>query len=159
MEDIFKDFVKTIKVLEEKQIDYVLVGGFAVILHGFPRLTQDMDLVVKMIPDNIEKLRDALSDVFEDQSAKEISFNDLKEYSVIRYGTPGGFIIDVIANIGEMIRFEDLKFETIHYEGLKIRVATPETLIKMKKDTLREKDRIDVGFLHDLIRKSKGQNQ
>ena len=51
--------------------------------------------------------------------------------------------------------FEDLASETLEFEGQRIKVATPETLLKMKKDTLREKDKADAVFLRKLIETKK----
>jgi hypothetical protein len=38
-----KDFKEFIKLLNEKKVEYLLVGGYAVVLHGYPRYTGDID--------------------------------------------------------------------------------------------------------------------
>jgi len=43
----------------------------------------------------------------------------------------------------------------IDYNGIKIKIATPETLYELKKDTLRDKDKIDAVFLRELIEANK----
>jgi hypothetical protein len=96
-------------------------------------------------------LRDALDSIYHDVSINEITEQELKSYSVIRYGTPDGFYMDVIASLGDAFSFNDLEFEIIEYPGQKIKVATPESLFKLKRDTLREKDRSDAYFLKELI--------
>ena len=151
----FKEFIKVLKVLDEYNVEYILIGGVAVILHGIERLTRDIDIFVKMVPKNIKKLREALYCVFNDSSIEEINFNELKKYPVIRYGTPGGFNIDIITHIGKVFGFEDLEFEIIEFQGIKIKIATPETLYKLKKDTLRYKDKGDAVFLKELIKRKK----
>jgi len=151
--DFFKDFLQTIRALEAHNVDYVLVGGFAVILHGLPRLTEDMDIFIRPTFENVERLKRALEGAFGDKSVEEISAEELGKYPVIRYGTPNGFAIDIMAKVGEMFRFEDLKSEILLVEGQKVKVATAETLFKMKKDTLRETDKTDAAYLAGLIEK------
>lgn len=46
-----------------------------------------------------------------------------------------------------MFRYDDLAFEVHEFEGVPIRIATPETLIRMKRDTVRPKDRVDADTL------------
>jgi hypothetical protein len=151
MDNLIDDFVSTIKALETHEVDYVLIGGFAMIVSGFNRLTQVVDVFVRPVPDNIVRLKRALFEVFADSSIEEISFPELEQYAVIRYCSPEGFIIDIISNIEEMFRFEDLGYETVRFGEVNVRVANPETLYKMKKDTLREKDKVDAAFLAQLL--------
>lgn len=122
------------------------------IFHGMERLTRHIGLFVKMDPKNIERLRKALHSVFEDPSINEITFNELHNYPVIRYGTPNGFYIDIMAHIGEVIDYKDLEYEIIDYQGIKIKIGTPETLYNLKKDTVRHQDKMDAIFLKELIK-------
>ncbi|MBN1464650.1 nucleotidyltransferase [candidate division KSB1 bacterium] len=147
----FEKYIEILRKLFEERVDYILIGGVAIILYGFERPTRDIDLFVKLAPENIAKLRAVLFDLFKDESIEEITFQELEDYSVIRYGTPDGFYIDIIANIGEAFHFEDLQYDVLEFEDFNIKIATPETLLKLKKDTLRDKDQIDVHFLRDLI--------
>jgi hypothetical protein len=48
MKDLFEKFLEVLEAFGKEEVDYILVGGFAVILHGMPRLTQDIDVFVKM---------------------------------------------------------------------------------------------------------------
>jgi hypothetical protein len=51
-QDDFQDFIRT---LNEQQVNYILVGGFAVILHGHARVTGDMDIWVERTESNYSK--------------------------------------------------------------------------------------------------------
>ncbi len=155
MTDQFKEFLEVFKALDQQKVDYVLIGGVAVILHGMERLTRDIDIIVKMSPENIYKLRKALQTVFEDDAIEEITLPELYKFPVIRYGTPNEFYIDIMARVGELAYFEDLEYITIEYQGVKIRIAKPESLFKLKKDSIRDKDRIDAIFLKKLIEAGK----
>ena len=89
--------------------------------------------------------------VFEDDAIEEITLSELHKFPVIRYGTPNEFYIDIMARVGELANFDDLEHITIEYQGVKIKIAKPESLFKLKKGSIRDKDRIDAIFLKKLI--------
>jgi len=151
MQDQFKNFIQVLKALNKHEVDYILIGGVAVILHGMERLTRDIDIFVKLNKKNIKKLRTALRSVFKDSSIEEITLDELKKYQVIRYGTPDDFNIDIMIRLGEDIVYENLESEIIEYENIKIKICTVKALYDLKKNTLRPKDQIDVMFLKRLI--------
>ena len=133
-------------------VTYILIGGFAVILHGLSRLTADIDIFVKPETENLQRLKKALKEVFPtDNEIDSLSLSDLHDYAVVRFGTVDDFYIDLIAGIGEMFRYEDLDYEIREIAGAQIRIATPETLLRMKKDTVRPEDKRDARFLAELI--------
>jgi len=145
--DRFQRFIRILKAFAEKGVEYTLIGGVAVILHGFPRLTEDIDILLKADVQNIEKLKSALEGVFNDPSVKEIELSDLKNYSVLRYGAPDGFYIDLITRLGEVADYGNVASEKINVEGVRIKVATAEALYRLKKESLRPKDQNDALFL------------
>ena len=49
------DFVEFLRSLNANEVDYVLVGGFAVAIHGYPRATADMDVWVAVARENAER--------------------------------------------------------------------------------------------------------
>ncbi|MFW9916764.1 MAG: nucleotidyl transferase AbiEii/AbiGii toxin family protein [Candidatus Thorarchaeota archaeon] len=149
------DYIRVLKAFEESKVDYILVGGFAIILHGMQRLTRDIDVFVKMVPENIEKLRKALHSVFEDPSIEEITLDELQRYPVIRYGTPHGFFIDIMSRLGDVATYDDTQFEIVEFEETKIKIATPEALYHLKKNTVRPEDKRDAMFLRELIKADK----
>jgi len=60
MADLFnQDFQDFIDALNKAQVEYILVGGYAVILHGYSRTTGDMDIWVKKTSANYNKLKKA----------------------------------------------------------------------------------------------------
>lgn len=151
--DLFDKFINVIAEFENENVEYILIGGFAVVLHGFPRLTQDIDFFIRPAEKNIEKLKQALQNVFHDPFIDEISLEELHHYPVIRYGTPDGFSIDIMIHIGEAFVFNDIQYEKRKIEGQTVRIATLKSLLKMKENTFREIDRLDVNFLRKKIEK------
>lgn len=151
MREHFDVFLAVMAALHRERVDYVLVGGYAVIIHGFPRFTQDVDLFVNVDDHNVYLLRKALEYIFHDIALEEITAQELTEYPVIRYASPDGFIIDIIGRLGEMTVYNDLSYETVEIDGIPVRVATPESLYKMKYNTVRPQDRLDAAFLKRLL--------
>ena len=151
MKEQFEDFMKVLKAFSVENIDYILIGGVAIVFHGYERLTRDLDIFLKMIPQNLDRFKKALFSVFNDPAIEEITIDELNKYPVIRYGTPSGFNIDIIGKLGTF-NFDDLKYEILKFKGIDIRIATPETLYKLKEKTHRDKDKTDLLFLAELIR-------
>ena len=159
MPNQFDNFLKVFKALDEHNVDYILIGGVAVILHGMERLTRDIDILVKMDIRNIDSLKLALSSIFNDPSINEITYDDLEQYPVIRYCSEEGFCIDIIARLGEVASFNDVEYEMMNYEGVSLKISTPEALYKLKKNTVRPRDIADAAFLKAYLESVKQDNK
>lgn len=134
--------------LNAENVDYVLFGGQAINLHGILRFTDDIDLFIAPIPDNVARLRRALRRVWGDPSIEEIRAEDLAgDYAVVRYGTPDDFYIDLVSRRGDAYAFTDVESEWLERSGIRARVATPRMLYRMKKGTVRPLDRADAADL------------
>lgn len=81
------DFREFLKLLNERRVEYLLIGGYAVAYHGYPRATADIDIWIAIHPKNAENIVAALRDFGFDlpQVTKELF---LKEGQIIRMGTP-----------------------------------------------------------------------
>lgn len=148
-------FMAVLKALHEHEVEYILIGGLAVGFHDLSRVTKDLDIFVKRDPANMQKLRQALTAVFADEAIAEITSDELQKYPVIRYGTPHDYYIDIMDRIGEAFSYDDLEYEIIESQGIPVRVATIETLIKLKKDTLRPRDHADAAYLLEKLQERK----
>lgn len=148
MATAFDRLLEVLRALQDESVEYVLFGGQAVNLHGIPRFTEDIDLFVKATPENVASLRHALQRVWHDPEIELIRSEDLSgEYAVVRYGTPDGFAVDLVARIGEVFAFDDVESEVLEMGGVRVRIATPRMLYRMKKDTVRPLDRADAADL------------
>lgn len=145
----FDDVLAVLRALGEESVEYVLVGGVAIGLHGFERATSDIDLFVRPTEENVRRLRAALTRVFDDPSIEEITAEDLAgEFPTIRYGPPDAdYLIDILGRLGTEVAFDDLEYEPIEVAGTTVNLATPRTLYRMKRDTVRPIDRIDAEVL------------
>jgi predicted nucleotidyltransferase len=145
--------LKVLASLEKEGVDYVLVGGAALTIHGLVRATEDLDLFVRPTAENIERLRRALQSLYQDPSIDEISTEDLLgDYPAVRYYPPSGeLFLDILTRLGEFATFESLEAQEVEWNGVKVRVASPKTLYWMKKDTVREIDRLDAERLREIF--------
>jgi len=141
----FDQAIVLFAAFEREGVRYVLIGSMAMAAQGLVRATRGIDVFVAPDADNVERLKRALYAVFADDSISEISSEDLSgPYPVIQYGPPdGGFVIDLVARLGEAFEFRDIESEELVVEGITIRVATPRMLYQMKRDTVRPQDRVD----------------
>ncbi len=81
------DFKEFLKLLNAHQVEYLLIGGYAVGYHGYPRATVDMDIWTAMNPANAERIVAVLKDFGFD--LPELSPEPfLKEWQIIRLGVP-----------------------------------------------------------------------
>ncbi len=151
-----EDVVKVCRALNEQGAKYVLIGGFAVIFHGYVRGTKDIDFLIDASPDNVKKVKQALT-VLPDNAAAEIADDEVNQYSVVRIGDE--VVIDLMAKACQHT-YDMAKNRVDIYEidGIEIPVANKELLIKLK-DTVRPSDKADVIQLLQLIAAEKKENQ
>jgi len=141
------DIRRICRSLEEAGARYVLIGGFAVILHGGVRTTKDIDLLVDPEPANVELLKRALS-ILEDDAAREIEPGDLQTYSVVRVADE--VLVDLLAAACG-VTWSEAQSSAVRMdlEGTPVIVADIETLIRTKK-TVRPSDAADRAWLESL---------
>jgi hypothetical protein len=118
------------------------------------RSTEDLDVFVAPAAENVERLKRALHSVFDDPSIDEISAGDLLgDYPAVQYVPPeGAFHLDILTRLGAAFRWEDLEVLRAGFEGLTVSVVSPRTLYRMKRDTVRAKDRADAEVLRRRFR-------
>ncbi len=155
------DLHSIIRVLHEDRVKYLLVGGLAVVAHGYGRMTYDADIVVKLDPQNIIKAFKALARIgyrsrlpitaeqFADKATRDGWIRDkgmvvLNMWSDSHRETPVDLFVD------EPFVFDDVYNkapEESLQEGIPFRFADIDTLIQMKRKAGREKDMDDIRHL------------
>lgn len=134
------------RALDRQGVEYVLIGATAMAAHGVIRATEDVDIVLRATPENLERVRRALRSAFgEDASIAEIRDADLLgDYPTVRYYPPDGDLhVDLMTRLGEMADYESVEAEVKEIGGARVRVATPQALYRLKKDTMRPLDHAD----------------
>lgn len=153
MPDLLSESLRVIASLNAAGVEYVIVGGVAMNLHGLIRATEDLDLFIKADSANVARLKGALRSVWDDPNIADISAEDLcGDYPAVRYGPPtGDLYLDILTRLGDFARYEDLEVEVVEIEGLQVRVASPKTLRWMKKNTVRPIDHADAEALRNAF--------
>ena len=147
----FEQTKRILAAFDQHKVDYVLIGGMAMAAQGLVRATRDIDVVVSAEAENVDRLKTALKELFDDPEIDNIRADELAgDYPAIQYVPPtGDFWIDILARLGEAFRYANLESEELVIEGVRVRVATPRMLYRMKKDTVRPQDRLDAQVLRE----------
>ena len=142
--------LRILKSFETEGLEYVLIGATAMGLHGVVRATEDVDLFVRATRENVERLKRAFRAAYDDDpNVQEITAEDLLgDYPAVRYYPPtGDLYFDVMTRLGEMASYDTVEAEVKDVEGIRVRVATPLALYRLKKGTVRPLDRQDAEAL------------
>ena len=145
-----QDFKEFLKLLEENEVKYLLVGGYAVGLHGYPRPTGDIDFWISRSEQNAIKALQVVKEFGFSSSELDASLFKL-EKSIVRMGV-APFKIEVITHI-DGVEFEDCYPRRINTEidGCKVKLIDFQNLLTNKKASGRPKD------LNDLIELEKAR--
>lgn len=135
-----EDLKSLIASLNRQQVDYLLIGGFALFVHGYHRATTDIDVLVPATVESGARVKTALM-VLPDQAARDLEPEWFTEGENIRVAD--AFLVDVMLNAcGET--YDSLKRHavTVDLEGIPVRTLSLEGLLRTKQ-TLRDKDVAD----------------
>jgi hypothetical protein len=149
--DIFNpDFADFIICLNTNQVEYILVGGYAVIIRGYSRSTGDMDVWVNKTAKNFLHLQEAIKAFgLPAEAVPEAKFFSV-EYDVFTIGRPP-FAIEILTDLKGVIFSDAFKHSTIEQiDELAIRVIHLNQLIQSKKAAGRHKDLNDIENLPKL---------
>ena len=138
LQDVFRSF-------QRHDVKYVVIGGIAAILHGVPRATFDLDILIEATADNTKRLLDALLDAglgsaslttARDLLANEITIFKDRVRLDVQTSTPG-------------IAFADAwqHRKTMSYQGQEFFILSKEDLIASKRAAGRKVDLEDVRLL------------
>ncbi|MBK7122404.1 MAG: hypothetical protein IPH68_06055 [Chitinophagaceae bacterium] len=146
MANIFnEDFRDFIRALNKHEVEYLLVGGYAVILHGYRRSTGDMDIWVNVTAENHKKLVNAFLDFgLPTTDISEENFLRNEDLDVFTFGTPP-VCIEILKKVKGCNFDEAFKIsEQFDENGLQVRFLHINTLIEAKRSSGRHKDLDDI---------------
>ena len=141
-----QDFREFFQFLNEEKVEYLLIGGWAVGVHGVIRYTHDIDIWVAIDPANAQKIVRTLHRFgFTHGEASEAIF--LEPGNVVRMGFPPMRI--EITNQIDGVEFSDCHSRRLiaQIDGLDIPVISLEDLLRNKRASNRLKDQADVESL------------
>ncbi len=138
-----QDFREFIQSLNANQVRYLVVGGYAVALHGYPRYTKDIDIWVEMTPQNATQIIQALQEFgFGSLGLKVRDF--LEADTIVQLGYPPRRI-DILTTLPG-VDFVDC-FEArnvVGFEGVQVNFINLDDLIKNKRAAGRAQDLADI---------------
>lgn len=151
------------EALNARGVRYVVVGGLAVVLHGYARLTVDVDLVIDPSAEESRRAVDTLADIGfrprlpvpmeafadKDQRLDWIKNRNFRVFSVFDPLDP---LREVDLFVEEPIPFKELWSNSLEMplEGTTVRVASRAHIIEMKRLAGRPRDLEDIAALEDL---------
>ena len=155
-------------MLNTAGVRYVVVGGLATVLHGYARLTADVDLAVDLAPEEATKMIQALvtrgfrpqvpvlPEEFANPTVREVWFRDkhMWAFSLVDPANPMR-VVDLL--LKPEIPFEELlaRSQEVMLNRTKIRIASIDDLIALKRQAGRPQDLADIEQLQ-AIRRQKG---
>ena len=156
------DINRLLQRLSDAEIDFVIVGGFAAILHGSSLTTRDLDVCALLTQENVGKLREVLRDLhpvhrlsgqklsFLDNPAPDVKLNNL--YLGTDFGP-----VDFLGNVLGVGDFASVRANAVEVElfGRRCRVISLDDLIRAKEALTRDKDQQTVLQLRAIREKLK----
>ncbi|MFZ0450062.1 MAG: hypothetical protein WAL98_12540 [Desulfatiglandaceae bacterium] len=152
------DFLAILRTLTEYKVDFIIVGGVCAVLHGAPVSTFDLDLVHSRDPGNIDGLMSALQSLdayFRGQGSRII------RPTPRHLSSPGHQLLltragplDLLGMIGKGRDYKKLLKSSVEVhlsENLKVRTLRLGTLIDIKEETARDRDKAMLPILRRTL--------
>ncbi len=146
--------LRALRAFNDEGVEYVLIGAAAMGVHGVVRATEDLDIFIHATRDNVARLLRALRSVYgDDPNIAEISADDLLgAYPAVRYYPPtGDLYFDILTRLGTAASYDNVETEVKDVAGVRVTVASPRALYRLKKDTVRPIDRQDAAMLRQAF--------
>lgn len=137
------DFREFVQLLEKNEVAYIIVGGYAVGYHGYPRFTGDLDIWLKVSADNAAKIVAAINQ-FGMGSLGLTEADFLIHDNIIQIGFPP-LRIDLLSDI-DGVSFDECYINKVraNHDGFVYNIISYDDLIKNKKASNRGKDIGDI---------------
>jgi predicted nucleotidyltransferase len=154
-----KDFLEFISLCNKHKVEYLVIGGYAVAIHGYPRYTKDIDVSIQISAKNAEAMIKKCRS--NDRGDEKFGFASLNLTSE-DFTKVGGFIqlgyeplrIDIVNDLDGVSFEKALKNKTVvEYEGVSINFIGYEDLIKNKQYAGRSQDIVDIEKLKERNKK------
>ena len=152
-----QDFQDLLRALSDAKARFLIVGAYALAVHGTPRATGDIDVWVQPTPDNARRVYQALQAF--GAPLHELAVEDLSTPGIVfQMGLPPRRI-DILTDISG-VEFEDAwpNRTEAKFGEITVSVLGARDLIENKLQTGRPKDLIDARELRELLEKSSSDN-
>jgi predicted nucleotidyltransferase len=146
------DFIDFLKLCNKYEVEYLVIGGYAVSIHGYPRSTKDLDLCIKISEANAKKMVYVINEFgFESLKLKEEDFS--RRDFITQLGQEP-VRIDILNDLnGVPFEFAWKNRKEINFEGCKINFIGYNELLKVKEKAGRPQDLADISKLKSRNKK------
>lgn len=153
------DPARIFATLQRHGVDYVTIGAFAVIAHGYVRATADVDLVARRDRDNVERLAAAFAEL--DARLRDVDAHrlDIDPTDPDTLASGASFTLDTDAGPVDLLNdvpgardYDEMRHDAVdaNAAGVTVRVAGLDDLIRMKRASGRPQDLTDIANLTQL---------
>lgn len=165
-------YLPLFKALDDANVKYVVVGGVATVLHGYARLTMDIDLIVDLVPEEAARTVRTLESLgykprvpvpaaqFAD-AAKRQEWIEQKGMTVFSFFNPSNSMLTIDLFVHHPIPFAELhaRAERMVIEGVPVYICSIDDLISLKQLAGRPQDLQDIERLRLIQEKrQRGEN-
>ena len=134
------------------EVDFAVVGGVAISLNGYVRATEDADVIVSEVPDNIRKLLRCLEGWGEGWARELKPEEFIAQEGSIR--VMEDFDLDIFTRMrGRSLEDFRPRLRFLETQGVRIPYISPQDLIYLKQNSWRDKDKLDVQAMQEIIRR------
>ncbi len=148
MPEFQKDFEDFISLCNKYELEYLVIGGFAVSVHGYPRTTKDLDICINKTATNAKKILIILKDFgFESLNFKETDF--LRDDIIAQLGYPP-IRIDILNDLNGIdfnLAFQNKRI--VNMNGVPTNFIGYNELLINKKNAGRDQDLLDIKKLKE----------
>ena len=146
------DFIDFVKLCNKYEVEYLVIGGYAVSIHGYPRSTKDFDVCIKISEENASKMVHVIKD-FGFASLKLTKEDFLKKDFITQLGHEP-VRIDILNDLDGVL-FEQawLNKKVMDFEGSKINFIGYYEVLKVKEKAGRPQDIADISKLKSRNKK------
>ena len=150
-----QDLKEFIALLNHHNVQYIVIGGYALAFHGHPRYTKDIDIWIDAKEDNAKRVLDALRDF--GFGSVNLDIQDfISEENIIQLGYPPNRI-DILTSAKGVVFGDCISSSHLIMIGdLEVRFLDIQNLILNKQQTGRLQDLADVEALEKLLKNQKG---
>jgi predicted nucleotidyltransferase len=144
------DYKDILLALSNRKAKFLLVGAYAMAVHGYPRSTMDIDLWVMPDPENAVLVLQALEDF--GAPTDNLTQNDLQKEGLVFQIGVAPRRIDILTSV-DGLNFNEAftNSQTIEIDGIPVQVLSTADLIKNKRATGRTKDLADAESLEEGV--------
>jgi predicted nucleotidyltransferase len=156
-------FGELLRRLADAGVEFVIVGGLAVIAHGHPRATLDLDVCYARTPENLRRLAAALSPIHPRLRGAPAELPFLWDERTLRNGLNFTLVTDEgdldllgevtgLGGYGEIV----LQADEVELHGARVRILSLEDLMRAKAAAGRAKDLVDLEALRAIAGRRRG---